>query len=62
MSADFLKARDIEAIALSTYHTAFEAQPRTLDAGLPRPTSGVERVLQSLAMIKRLGLALAFQR
>jgi hypothetical protein len=62
MSTDFLKARDIEAIALSTYHTAFDAEPHASGVSLPRPEGSVEWVLRSFAIIKRFGLALAFQR
>jgi hypothetical protein len=65
MSANFLKARDIEAIALSTIHTTFDGgvrEPRTADIGMARPESSVDWILRPLAMIKRLRLALAFQR
>jgi hypothetical protein len=65
MSTNFPKARDIEAIALSTIHTMFDAggpESRATDVGLPRPESRVDRVLRSLAVIRRLRPALGLQR
>jgi hypothetical protein len=57
--ANFLKARDIEAIALSTMHitsdTKVPGPPAT------RPMSRVDRILRSLATINPLRLVLVFQ-